>query len=170
VSAIVQVLGGFQTERVVDNPMLSSTSPSDFWGRRWNLLIHRGLKQGIYKPTWTITGSRNFSIFITFVASGLAHEYTWLVLFFKNSHEPNKYMPPFGKQFLFFGWNGCLLLIEQLTGRMRWKKVAGAIPKRIVGILVVMTALPIGHLFTGDIIRGGFFTSLIPMFPLFVVK
>ena len=44
VSALVQLVGGFQCEHVVDNPMFQSSSPSDFWGRRWNRLIHVGLK------------------------------------------------------------------------------------------------------------------------------
>ena len=29
---------------MVDNPIFHSRSPSDFWGRRWNRLIHTGLK------------------------------------------------------------------------------------------------------------------------------
>eukprot|EP00978_Attheya_sp_CCMP212_P008535 scaffold20005_cov55-Attheya_sp.AAC.6 len=36
--------GGFQSLRVVDRPMLQSTSPSNFWGRRWNQLVHVVLK------------------------------------------------------------------------------------------------------------------------------
>lgn len=50
VGSIIQVVGGFQTEDAVNNPMFGSISPSDFWGNRWNKLIHRGLKQGVYKP------------------------------------------------------------------------------------------------------------------------
>jgi hypothetical protein len=38
VGSIIQVVGGFQTEDVVNNPMFGSTSPSDFWGNRWNKL------------------------------------------------------------------------------------------------------------------------------------
>jgi Membrane bound O-acyl transferase family len=170
IGIIIQAIGGFETEAIVDNPMLASISPSDFWGKRWNLLIHRGLKQGIYKPNRYITGSRNFSTFITFLASGLLHEYVWAVLFLKNSREPNRYIPPHGKNILFFGWNGCLLLIEHLVGRARWNQLVGSKPRLLVGLLVVMTALPIGHLFTGDMIRGGFFDSLIPLFPMIVVN
>jgi hypothetical protein len=169
IGIIIQAIGGFQHDRVVDNPMLASKSPSDFWGKRWNLLVHRGLKQGIYKPCWYITGSRNFSVLMAFLASGLLHEYTWAVLFFQNSHEPAKYIPTHGKNFLFFGWNGCLLLFENLVGTTRWNRWTNSKPRLLISILVVLTALPIGHLFTGDVIRGGLFDSLMPLFPRIVV-
>ena len=29
---------------IMNNPLLATTSPSDFWGKRWNLLIHGVLK------------------------------------------------------------------------------------------------------------------------------
>jgi hypothetical protein len=117
VGSIIQVVGGFQTEDVVNNPMFGSTSPSDFWGNRWNKLIHRGLKQGVYKPVRAQTGSRNLATMATFLASGLAHEYTWAVMFYPSSHEQEKYMAPFGKTLLFFGWNGILLILEHGLGR-----------------------------------------------------
>ena len=44
IAAIVQLVAGVQTEPIVENPLLASTSPSDFWGRRWNRLVHNGLK------------------------------------------------------------------------------------------------------------------------------
>lgn len=31
-------------------PLFCATSPSDFWGRRWNSLVHHHLKKGVYKP------------------------------------------------------------------------------------------------------------------------
>jgi hypothetical protein len=164
------VVGGFQTEDVVNNPMFGSTSPSDFWGNRWNKLIHRGLKQGVYKPVRAETGSRNLATMATFLASGLAHEYTWAVMFYPSSHEQEKCMAPFGKTLLFFGWNGILLILEHWLGRNRWNAIVKPMPRILVSLLVVMTALPVGHLFTGDFRFGGYFDSLVTAWPMVVVQ
>jgi len=42
--AATAVLFGKQAETVMEDPMLESTSPSEFWGERWNKLIHGVLK------------------------------------------------------------------------------------------------------------------------------
>lgn len=174
VSAIVQLLGGFQAQEAVNNPMFASKSPSDFWGVRWNNIIHRGLKQGVFKPVMSATGgSRNAATMAAFLASGLAHEYVWVVMFFANSHEivdSNKpALPPFGKSMLFFGWNGILLLVEHAIGREQWNKLFQSVPRFCVSMLVVMMALPVGHLFTGDFRVGGYFVSLVTAWPLVTV-
>jgi hypothetical protein len=157
VSALVQALGGFQCEIVVDHPLFLSTSVSDFWGRRWNTLVHAGLKNGVYKPVRSCSNSRSMAAIATFLASGIIHEYVWYLLFYTNIHQDRVYVPLFGKQLLFFGWNGILLVMEYAVG---WEKLVSAIPKPIVTLLVVLMALPVGHLFTGDMIKGGYFSSL----------
>ena len=169
VAAIVQLVGGFQTENVVNDPIFGSKSPSDFWGNRWNLLIHRGLKQGVYKPVRMATGSRNLATILTFLASGAAHEYVWAVTFHQNSHEPEKYIPIVGKSLLFFSWNGILLIVEHWVERERWDVAVRSMPRRLVSLLVVMSALPVGHLFTGDFRRGGYFESLATTWPMVAV-
>ena len=166
VAGIVQLIGGFQVEPVVDNPMFGSSSPSDFWGARWNKLIHRGLKQGVYKPVIKATGSRNAATLSSFLVSGALHEYVWIVMFYQSSHEQDKYVPLFGKSLLFFGWNGILLTAEHLIGRERWDKVVQPIPRMFVSLVVVMMALPVGHLFTGDFRQGGYFDSLATAWPV----
>lgn len=169
VACIVQLVGGFQTENVVNDPILGSRSPSDFWGNRWNLLIHQGLKQGVYKPVRMSTGSRNLATIATFLASGVAHEYVWFVTFHQNSHEQEKYIPMFGKSLLFFGWNGILLVVEHWVGRERWNVAVEPMPRFLVSLSVVMFALPVGHLFTGDFRHGGYFESLATTWPLVAV-
>jgi membrane associated rhomboid family serine protease len=93
----------------------------------------------------------------TFLASGIIHEYVWYLLFYTSIHQDDVHVPPFGKQLLFFGWNGILLVMEYAV---RWEKLVSAIPKPIVTLLVVLMALPVGHLFTGDMLKGGYFSSL----------
>jgi hypothetical protein len=56
------------------NPMFLSKSPSDFWSRRWNLLIHRVLKGGVYKPIRKHFKSAALASIAAFMASGAFHE------------------------------------------------------------------------------------------------
>ena len=42
--AFAQNAQGFLTQDVFRNPLFSSHCPTDFWGRKWNLIIHRQLK------------------------------------------------------------------------------------------------------------------------------
>jgi len=170
VNALVQLVGGFQCQQVVDSPMFQLTSPSDFWGRRWNHLVHTGLKNGIYKPVRSCTSSRSIATVTTFLVSGLIHEYVWCVLFYQNVHQDHVYVPTFGKSMLFFGWNGLLLVLEYAVGEKSWKNLVSSFPKPIVTLLVVLMALPVGHLFTGDMIVGGYFQTLQLALPMLVVS
>ena len=43
---LVSVVLQAKTCIAMNNPMLLSSSPSDFWGKRWNLIIHGCLKVG----------------------------------------------------------------------------------------------------------------------------
>ena len=44
VAAGISLMTGFSTVAVMHSPMTESSSPSDFWGRRWNRMIHAVLK------------------------------------------------------------------------------------------------------------------------------
>jgi MBOAT, membrane-bound O-acyltransferase family len=69
------LLTGCEAEAFADNPRGQSTSPSDFWGRRWNRLIHECLKNGVYKPVRFVSGGpRWLAIGATFLASSMFHE------------------------------------------------------------------------------------------------
>jgi hypothetical protein len=69
-------LAGVQLVPFMLNPIFESSSPSDFWGRRWNLVVHGILKRGVYKPVRS-KHSRRVASIATFIASGLFHE--WLL-------------------------------------------------------------------------------------------
>jgi hypothetical protein len=49
VAAGISLMTGFSTVAVMHSPMTKSTSPSDFWGRRWNRMIHGILKVSIQR-------------------------------------------------------------------------------------------------------------------------
>jgi hypothetical protein len=42
--ALVLCLLGYRPADIMRNPLMRSVSPRDFWGRRWNLIVHGILK------------------------------------------------------------------------------------------------------------------------------
>lgn len=182
-AALASLLAGVDMDtEVTKNPMFESTSPSDFWGRRWNNLIHVGLKQGVYKPVRWHTGSASLASLAAFVASGIYHEYVWQLIFFWTTAQLaegyeegsdccrscycNAWV---GKQFVFFGWNGVLIVLEYLVGDQvgKWTQ---RVPSFLKSHLVVLLSLPVGHLFTADVTEGGYFYHLQHLTPLLVFQ
>lgn len=144
-----------ETYDVVRNPLFSSKSPSDFWKNRWNILVHSGLKNGIYKPLLQRKYSKGVSVIIVFAASGILHEYVDLVMFAGSSFETK------WKHIIFFLWNSVLIVTEDFIGYMgmfQWTKKK--LPTFLVSTFVVLTALPLGHLFLGEWIQHGYFDSV----------
>jgi hypothetical protein len=75
---------------------------------------------------------------------------------------------------IFFGWNGILLLLEDsVVHTTFWNNyvMRYCIPSHplIKGHLVVLLALPVSHLFTDDVVLGGFFSGVQHALPLVVV-
>ena len=175
-SLLFNISTGIMTERVVENPMFASKTPSQFWGRKWNNLVHSLLKSGIYKPVRQVTSSNKAAIFSAFIASGLLHEYVWAILFYVHEHQKDEsgkcsgcFYPIYGKQMVFFGLNGVTIALESMIGGwhlFQWLK--RSLPGPILTVLVLMTALPYGHLFTGDWIIGDYFSHFMLGFPVFV--
>ena len=165
VSLLYNLMYGVQTYEVVLNPMLKSKSVTDFWGRRWNMLVHRGLKNGVYKPTRKTTDSRMGAVLATFVASGILHEYVNYALF-EDAYRTGEW-----KQMLFFGWNGVLLLLEYTIGHWSiFRKLSNKLPPFLVTALVLCLALPLAHLFTGPYIKNGWFESVYIAEPVIVCQ
>jgi hypothetical protein len=46
IGLVISCITGCNTITLMKNPLFSSTSPSDFWGGRWNLIVHGLLKRG----------------------------------------------------------------------------------------------------------------------------
>lgn len=167
---------------ITDHPMFLSTSPSNFWGRRWNSLIHTGLKQGVYKPVRWRTGNRTLASITAFVASGIYHELVWKILFTPTSAQLADGMMPYdpkcclscycygwhGKQMVFFCWNGILIALEYLIGE-HVGKATHFLPQWLLNHLVVVLSLPVGHLFTADLTKAGYFDSIRQALPLLLV-
>jgi hypothetical protein len=76
VSALASLMAGVEfDDRLTNFPIFLSESPSNFWGRRWNNLIHVGLKEGVYKPVGWNSGNRILASVTAFCVSGLSHDF-----------------------------------------------------------------------------------------------
>ena len=175
ISTLYNICYGFETYEIVLNPMLKSSSPSEFWGRRWNLLVHKGLKNGVYKPARKYTSSRIACVIATFVVSGIIHEYVNFVMFNdygSSSSSSNILVYRFTwKQILFFGWNGILITLEYSIGHWAiFKWMTQNLPQIVLTAFVLCSALPLSHLFTGDWIRHGYFDAVYLAEPIIVCR
>ena len=182
-SALGSLLTGVQMEdQVVQHPLFLSESVSDFWGRRWNNLIHVSLKQGVYKPVRMATGSTILASLAAFVVSGLCHEFVWILLYLPTTaqlqeHGQNEgsccatcYCDSWlGKQLVFFGWNGVLIALEYLVGSCI-RRHTSWLPRLLRSHLVVLLSLPVGHLFTADITKAGYFNDLRHAIPMVSIR
>ena len=157
VSLLYSLAFGNETQDVVLHPMFQSQSVSGFWAKQWNIAVHQGLKNGVYKPVRSYTNSKVMGVLAAFVASGAIHEYVNLVLT-PTVQFKWKYM-------MFFGWNACLIFVEYAIGSidMVQNLLIANMPKPLITAVVLCTALPVAHLFTGDWIVHGYFDSL--MYP-----
>ena len=163
-SVLASTLFGVKTEDAMKNPLFESTSASDFWGNRWNMVIHGALKRGVFKPVYKFT-SKTCAVLATFLASGLFHEYLLLVVF---AAEENANIA-MGKNTAFMVWNAGVIMIEYFVAEMflfQWMKKT--LPKPILTLLILSTALPIAHWFIHPYSKTGFFDDL--MIAFFVVK
>ena len=167
VSLVYNIIYGYQTYEIVLNPMFKSTSPSEFWGKRWNTLVHLGLKSGVYKPTRRHTSSKTLAVLAAFAISGLIHEYVNFVMFGNDRGEYRfKY-----KQMIFFGWNAVLIALEYSCGKWRiFQWMSQHLPQFVITALVLTCALPLAHLFTGDWVKHGYFDAVYIAEPILVCK
>jgi len=191
VSLIANTLLGIKCMKIMEpNAIFGSTSPSDFWGRRWNLVVHNEIKRGIYLPARRYF-PKTVAAMATFFASGLMHEFMNAVLFYTHDSERNSngicndkyndndnyhnyhfhhscFYPIYGKNMILFSWCGFIVLIEQLYGGddkcrvFRW--INNCVPQIVITALLIMTVLPMCHLLSGDWVVGGFFAHMAPGF------
>lgn len=167
-SFFVDNVRGIYTKPVFHNPVFTSRSVTEFWGRKWNLATQGILKHGVFLPASQSSFSLPLTVGLTFLASGLMHEYIWTLMFYQ--HDPVHYEnevclgcfhPIFFKATGFFLYNAVLMLLERATPVGLWlTERTKSWPTILVSTLGVMTVLPVSHLFTGDWVSGGYFTDL----------
>lgn len=162
---LTSALSGLSVKEFSDSPLTKSESPSDFWSRRWNRITQSGLRRGVYLPLLQSGFSRSASLFGTFLASGVLHEYVLLIMKHRRgipnnvTHTP--FEPNYGNHLGFFAWCGLVLWIEKLTrltAPVLWMQ--NNLPQPVRTILVLLTVLPIVHLFTNEYIASSFYSDL----------
>lgn len=70
---------GFVPIEVFNSPLSRSTSPRDFWGRRWNLLVHGLIKRTVFVPLRKLGVSGPSAALVGYFVSGIFHEYLFVV-------------------------------------------------------------------------------------------
>ena len=69
---------GYRPVRMFDAPLLRATSLSDFWSRRWNLLIHGLFRRSVFVPLTRGRGVPAWAAGLAaFAISGAFHEYAF---------------------------------------------------------------------------------------------
>jgi hypothetical protein len=160
------VLTGFEAEPAMDNPLLESKSPTDFWGRRWNTLIHTVLKNGVYKPLRKCASlPREVAILATFVSSGVFHEWILVLVFvttdgfgIETGRKDSHYEPSYGGSIVFFSWQALLIGLELAFSRTKFVRgIARILPTPVKSALVVGMGVPLAHFFLEPYVTSGYF-------------
>ena len=182
-STVARAVWGAELEPHFVEPYLA-TSLQDFWGRRWNLAVHRVLHPTIYEPSlwaWAHIVGRRWavvpSIMSSFVVSGLMHEliyYYWARVW------------PTWEVTTFFLIHGACLTVEIVLKKLLSSSRGGGVytwrlPRVLTGPLTVVFVMYTCFCFMfPQIIRcegdtrllreyaaiGGFFKNVIDKLPL----
>ena len=163
---LTSLVSGLSTMSFNDNPMTKSQSPSDFWGRRWNKIVGRALRRGVFLPLKNSGFSATISAFVTFLVSGLLHEYVLCVQMLRGGTK-DPYTPAYGKQFFFFFWNGFILVCEHKLSSHSLVRWTTRLPNSLRTLLVLFLVMPVAHCFTDEYIASGFYHDLSFGFPRF---
>jgi len=142
-------LFGIETVVPMRLPLLLSTSVRDFWGRRWNLIIHRLMKRTFFTPFVKLSNARHLGGFLSFVVSGLFHEYMWLVVNWNDCG----YTP--GLPLLFFITQFAACAIEAALAKSALGYFVGRFPAPLKLLCTTLAVLPFGPLFLQGLHQGG---------------
>mmetsp|Transcript_88330 Transcript_88330/g.214175 ORF Transcript_88330/g.214175 Transcript_88330/m.214175 type:complete len:312 (+) Transcript_88330:2-937(+) len=149
---------GVETHTAMRHPLLLATSVRDFWGRRWNLLIHRLMHRNFFTPLKARCGPRAGAV-AAFLASALFHEYSWLLV----SWEVTHFKP--GGPLAFFAVQFVLLTVEAMLKRTSLGCAVSRLPAPVQTLLTTLAILPFGPLFLSDLSRAGLLLDTARLFP-----
>jgi hypothetical protein len=140
---VFSLLCGYEIMPVMDNPVFASRSPSDFWGRRWNLLVHEALKNGVFKPARRYM-SKTAAVAVTFLVSGIFHEWLLIALHASSGDCSNCFSVVYGSATIFFAWQGILVSIESLVGHWSlFTKLDKILPMPVRTALIIASGIPV---------------------------
>ncbi|MCH9682081.1 MAG: membrane bound O-acyl transferase family-domain-containing protein [Deltaproteobacteria bacterium] len=152
VSAFIDVFTGLAMQTGIhvaegfDLPPLAR-SPRDFWGRRWNLVVHDLAFRHVFLPLGGLRKPLRSTIGV-FVVSGLIHEYFVVATLGRASAYT-------GWMMAFFGLHGLAVMVQLAwdRGPGRRKKMARPLAVALHLSWITLTAplffAPIGEIFAG---------------------
>ena len=151
---------GFQPQTVFNSPLLRTTSVSDFWGRRWNLLIHGLFRRSVFQPLRRRGCPAWAAGALAFAISGMFHEYAFA------PGQPN-HAASAGRCFAFF------LAQAPVVSFDRWARGQPALappwPFRTSDlactVLWTMVLVPLAPLFLHPLKQSGVFEELEALVP-----
>lgn len=141
---LVLAFAGFDTVPAMRHPLLLSKSIKEFWGRRWNMVIHNLMWRSFFKPLAARGGLkyRHAGAFLAFVMSGLFHEYMWLIT---NWFHMDTYTV--GLPLLFFLIQFVLTAIESILAKTWLGLQVARLPGPVRTICTTFVVLPFGPIF-----------------------
>jgi len=158
----VYALCGLDTDVPFKQPLLRAKGVRDFWGRRWNLLVHNMMKRIVFGPLAGRVGPSAAAV-AAFTVSGLFHEYMWLML----NWFDMKYMP--GGPLLFFMSQFSLSLVEAALKGTRLGDTLRLMPRPAKTAVVTLLGVPFSPWFTQGLHTGGVMMSATKALPHFVL-
>lgn len=136
-------LAGFETLDSMRQPLLLSLSIKEFWGRRWNLVIHSLMRRSFFAPLAKRgMALRYVGALLAFIMSGLFHEYMWLVT---NWYQMDTYTVGF--PVLFFLIQFVLTALESILAKTQVGQKIAALPGPVRTICTTLAILPFGPIF-----------------------
>jgi hypothetical protein len=128
------------------------------------LLFFQG---GVFLPSQKFFHTK-IAVFLTFLASGLFHDFIHTCVFYNHSSRFEKngtcdgtcYFPMYGKLTAFFLYTGVIMLLQRPLGRIApFQWMASNLPAPIKATLLVFIHLPVAHWYYGDWVAGGYFRN-----------
>ena len=163
--AITALLTGCESEPVMLNPVFKSRTPTDFWSRRWNCLVHGLLKRGVYLPVrHYYKAPREIAALAAFIASGLFHEWLNFHVFAITDPQCSR-KEQFSSACLILTYGGSIgfMLWQALFVALEWRignwSIFSYFEKRptLQSFSIISLGLPLAHWFCEPYIRSNFF-------------
>ncbi|KAL3942651.1 MAG: hypothetical protein SGBAC_003199 [Bacillariaceae sp.] len=145
------------------NPLLTSRSMRECWAQKWNLSVQILLKRNVYIPCRKAGIRRELSTVLTFLASGLLHEYTF------STHNTVAYR--MGEATLFFTMMGMLVLVEGAiasTIPLQVQELFEKVPSVVISSFLVLSVAAAVPLFLRSWLESGVIEATSEMFPHFL--
>ena len=121
---------------------------------------------GVFLPAKKFMNGK-LAMFLTFVVSGLYHEYVWLAIFYNQQYlydadgrctKQESYLNEFGRVTAFFTYVGIIMALERPFSSIpvvHW--LAERLPTPAVSHFLILLHLPVAQWYIGDWIEGGYF-------------